>query len=312
MMGEQFIWTEKYRPKTIKDTILPVQLQNVFQQFVDQKNIPNLLLTGVSGIGKTTVARALCEQLECDYILINGSKDGGIDTLRTTIQQFASSMSLTGGRKYIILDEADYLNPQSTQPALRGFIEEYSKNCGFIFTCNFKEKIILALHSRCSVIDFKIQKKEAASLATKFFERILFILDTEKIIYDRKVIIEFINRYYPDWRRCINELQAYSSNGKIDSGILSNVSNESYKSLVKYLKEKDFTLLRKWVVDNEADSSTIFRKIYDLSNEYMPSASIAELVLIIGKYQFQAAFVADHQLNLIACLVEIMATCSWK
>ena len=312
MIGEQFLFCEKYRPKTINDCILPELLKKTFQSFVGQKNIPNLLLYGTSGVGKTTVARALCEELGCDMLFINGSKDRGIDTVRNEISQFASSVSFNDGRKIIILDEADYLNDQSTQPALRGFIENFSKNSGFILTANYKNRIIPALISRCSVIDFKIPKIERAKLATQFFKKVQEILEIENIKYEPKVVVAFIEMYFPDWRRILNEIQSYSSRGIIDSGILVNLSDISLKYLVSYLKVKDFSSIRKWVVDNDADSSLIFRKIYDISNEYMQTPSIPELILILADYQFKASFVVDHQLNLTACLLEIMMRCTFK
>ena len=221
-MNEEFLWVEKYRPKTVEETILPAELKATFQQFVDQKNIPNLILSGTAGVGKTTIARAMLEQLECDYIVVNGSMNGNIDTLRNEILSFASSVSLSGGRKYVILDEADYLNANSTQPALRNFMEEFSRNCGFILTCNFKNRIIEPLHSRCSVIDFKLSKSISTKLATQFFKRVEKILSGEGVDFDRAVVAELITKYFPDWRRVLNELQRYSATGKIDSGIFAN------------------------------------------------------------------------------------------
>ena len=242
-MQDVFLWTEKYRPKTVADTILPPDLRKVFQQFVDQKNVPNLLLTGSSGVGKTTVAKAMLEELGCDYIVINASMNGNIDTLRYDIQNFASAMSLQGGRKYVILDEADYLNANSTQPALRNFMEEYSKNCGFILTCNFKNRIIEALHSRCSVIDFKISKKDSVKLAEQFYKRVDKILKAEKVEYEPAAVAEVIKKYYPDWRRVLNELQRYSALGKIDTGILTNMQEANISELIKQMKDKNFAAL---------------------------------------------------------------------
>ena len=306
-MLENFLWTERYRPKTIEETILPVELKAVFQQFVDQKNIPNLILSGSAGVGKTTVARAMLEQLGCDYIVINGSMNGNIDTLRNEILNFASSVSLSGGRKYVILDEADYLNANSTQPALRNFMEEFSRNCGFILTCNFKNRIIEPLHSRCSVIDFKIGKKEMAKLAMQFMKRVSNILNSENIEFDKAVVAEVIQKHFPDWRRVLNELQRYSATGKIDSGILANLQQVSIKELVSMLKEKNFSGLRKWVGENlDNDQNSIFRQLYDTASEFLPPTDVAQLVLILGKYQYQAAFVADQEINLMACLTEIM------
>lgn len=306
-MLEEFLWVEKYRPKTIDETILPESLKQTFQEFVNQGNIPNLLLSGSAGCGKTTVARAMLEQLGCDYIVINGSMNGNIDTLRSDIKMFASSVSLTGGRKYVILDEADYLNPNSTQPALRNFMEEFSKNCGFILTCNFKNRIIDPLQSRCSVIDFKIKKADLPVLAGQMMKRMTAILDYETIQYDKAVLAELIKKYYPDWRRCINELQRYSATGKIDSGLLANVTETSIKNLVQFLKEKDFTNTRKWVAENiDSDANAIFRQLYDVAHVHIDKSSIPTLVMILAKYQYQAAFVADHEINLMACLTEMM------
>ena len=312
-MREEFLWVEKYRPKTIADTILPAELKATFQQFVDQKNIPNLLLSGSAGCGKTTVARAMLEELGCDYIIINGSMNGNIDTLRNDIQRFASSVSFTGGRKYVILDEADYLNANSTQPALRNFMEEFSKNCGFILTCNFKNRIIEPLHSRCSVIDFKISKKDLPDLAAQMMKRLITILNEQGVDYDKAVVAELLKKHYPDWRRVINELQRYSATGKIDSGLLANIQEASIKGLVKNLKDKGFTDARKWVAENtDGDSVAIFRTLYDTASEYLTKASVPQLVLILAKYQYQAAFVADHEVNLMACLTEIMMDCEFQ
>ena len=312
-MHDEFLWVEKYRPKSVSDTILPTELQITFQEFVDKKNIPNLILSGGPGVGKTTIARAIIEQLECDYIVINGSLSGNIDTLRHDIMQFASSVSLAGGRKYVILDEADYLNPNSTQPALRNFMEEYSKNCGFILTCNFKNRIIQPLHSRCSVIDFKISSKEGPRLAVKFFQRVQGILEQEQIEYDEKVITELIIKFFPDWRRVLNELQRYSVSGKIDSGILSNLTDDNFKTLVKYLKEKNFTDMRKWVASNlDNEPVVLFRRIYDEANNIMEKSSVPQLVLTMSDYQYKSAFVADQEVNMVACLTQLMTECEWK
>ena len=312
-MQEQFLWVEKYRPKTIADTILPADLKKIFQQFVDQENIPNLLLTGSAGVGKTTVARAMLEQLGCNYIVINGSMNGNIDTLRTEIQNFASTVSFTGGRKYVILDEADYLNANSTQPALRNFMEEFSKNCGFILTCNFKNRIIEPLHSRCSVIEFKIAKKDMPDLAGQFMKRVKNILASENVEYDNEAVAALIMRYLPDWRRVLNELQRYAATGRIDSGILVNMSDESFKKLIGYMKAKEFSNVRKWVGENsDTDTTVLFRKLYDTASEVITKDSIPQLILHIAKYQYQAAFVADHEINLVACLLEILVDCEFK
>jgi DNA polymerase III delta prime subunit len=310
---EQFLWVEKYRPKTIADTILPEELKATFQQFVDQKNIPNLILSGSAGVGKTTVARAMLEELECDYIVINGSMNGNIDTLRHEILNFASSVSLSGGRKYVILDEADYLNANSTQPALRNFMEEFSKNCGFILTCNFKNRIIEPLHSRCSVIDFKLSKSAGAKLASQFFKRVEKILANENIEFDRAVVAEVVTKFFPDWRRVLNELQRYASTGKIDSGILGSIKDLEINSVYKLLKDRDFTSLRKWVAENvDIEQTELFRRLYESADQYMTPNSIPQLVLILSKYQYQAAFVADPEINIIACITEILIGCEFK
>jgi len=310
-MLEDFLWVEKYRPRTVSDTILNEQLKSVFQQFVDQKNIPNLILSGSSGVGKTTIARAMLGELGCDYIIINGSLNGNIDTLRNDISRFASSISLSGGRKYVILDEADYLT-NNTQPALRNFMEEFSKNCGFILTCNFKDKIIAPLHSRCSVIDFKLTKNDMGSLASQFMKRVCTILEKENVPYEKPVIAEVIKKHFPDWRRVLNELQRYSATGKIDTGILSSIKDISLNKLMQFLKEKDFTSFRKWVGESDGDANDFFRAMFDKCEEYMPKSSIPNLVMIIAKYQYQNTFVANPDINLTACLVEISAECQFK
>lgn len=309
MVRDEFLWVEKYRPKTIDDCVLPDDLKQTFKQFITGGEIPNLLLTGGPGVGKTTVARAMLEQIGCDYIVINGSMNGNIDTLRTEIQQFASSISFSGGRKYVILDEADYLNANSTQPALRNFMEEYSKNCGFILTCNFKNRIIEPLHSRCSVVEFKISKSDLPKLAAQFFKRTISILDREGVSYDKVVVAELVNKHLPDWRRVLNELQRYSATGKIDSGIFINLTDDNFKSLISYLKAKNFAEMRKWVAENsDSDSASIFRKFYDQAYQHVKPSSIPELVILISKYQYQAAFVTDHEINLTAFLTECMIT----
>lgn len=311
--GENFLWVEKYRPTKVADTVLPYELKNVFQQFVDQNNVPNLILSGGPGVGKTTIAKAMLNQLDSDFIVINGSLSGNIDTLRNDIMQFASSVSFSGGRKYVILDEADYLNANSTQPALRNFMEEFSKNCGFILTCNYKNRIISPLHSRCSVIDFDIKSQEKPTLAMEFFERIKGILTAEGIEYDDKVVAAFIQKHFPDWRRVLNELQRYSATGKIDSGILADLQEVSIKELTEYMKNKNFTGVRKWVAENiNNDSSRIFRKFYNVAGDIFQKGSVPQLVLILADYQYKAAFVADHELNMSACLAEIMVNCELK
>jgi DNA polymerase III delta prime subunit len=306
-MNEEFLWVEKYRPKTIEDTILPVDLKVIFQQFVDQKNIPNLILSGSAGVGKTTVARAMLEQLGCDYIVINGSMNGNIDTLRNDILNFASTVSLSGGRKYVILDEADYLNANSTQPALRNFMEEFSRNCGFILTCNFKNRIIDPLHSRCSVVDFKISKRDMAKLAGQFFKRVESILGAEGISYDKSVVAEIIQKYFPDWRRVLNELQRYSATGKIDSGILANLQQTSIRELIDFMKLKNYTEVRKWVKNNiDSDVNSLFNEFYETASQFFTPRCIPLLVTLIAKYQYQNAFAANSEINFAAFLAEAM------
>jgi DNA polymerase III delta prime subunit len=311
-MQDHFLYVEKYRPKTVADTILPTELKITFQQFVDQKNIPNLILAGSAGVGKTTIARAMLEELGCDYIVINGSMNGNIDTLRNEILQFASAMSLSGGRKYVILDEADYLNPNSTQPALRNFMEEFAKNCGFILTCNFKNRIIDPLHSRCSVIDFKLTNEDKPKMAAAMFKRTCEILVKENIQYNKQVVAELITKFFPDNRRILNEIQRYGSTGKIDTGILSDFNETNQKKLVSYLKDKKFNDVRRWVAENsDVESTVLFRSLYDTCSEYLKAPSIPQLVLILADYQYKAAWVADAEINTTACLTEIMAACDF-
>ena len=313
-MNKEFLWVEKYRPKTIEETILPNELKTTFQQFVTDGNIPNLILSGSAGVGKTTVARAMLEEVGADYIVINGSNEGRlIDTLRNEILNFASSVSLRGGRKYVILDEADYINAQTVQPALRNFMEEFSRNCGFILTCNYKNRIIDPLHSRCSVVDFKISKKDMAKLAMQFMKRVAIILETESITYDKAVVAEVIQKHFPDWRRVLNELQRYSGTGKIDSGILANLEEASFKQLVTYLQDKNFTNIRKWVGESlDGDQTTLFRNLYDNAHEFLSKEGEAQLILLLGRYQYQAAFVADPEINVMALLTEIMMDVEFK
>ena len=307
-MNDDFLWVEKYRPKTVEQTILQKQLKDTFTKIVESGEIPNMLFTGTAGLGKTTVAKAICEQLQLDYIIINGSEEGNIDTLRGKIKQFASSISLQGGYKVVILDEADYLNPQSTQPALRGFIEEFSQNCRFILTCNFKNRVIEPLHSRCGVYEFNTSKKDMVELCQSFMVRCQTILIKEDIEYNDKVLAELIMKFAPDWRRVLNELQRYSVNGTIDSGVLNIVSDKNYDELFSYLKNKDFKKMRSWVVSNiDTDATAIFRAIYDRMSEKVAPQSIPQLVLILGDYQYKNAFVADHELNVVACLTEVMS-----
>ena len=310
---EEFLWVEKYRPKNINDCILPEGLKQTFNSFIQQGNIPNLLLSGSAGIGKTTVARAMLEQLQADYIIINGSMNGNIDTLRNDIQQFASTISFTGGRKYVILDEADYLNANSTQPALRNFMEEFSRNCGFILTCNFKNRIIEPLHSRCSVVEFKIAQEDLPKLGVQFLKRVLGILDGNGITYDKTVVAELVRKHLPDWRRVLNELQRYSVNGTIDSGIFVNLQDENLKQLIGAIKEKKFTDMRKWVAENsDTDSSQLYRAFYDQAYSIVKPNSIPELIMLIAKYQYQAAFVADPEINTAAFLTEVMVSVEFQ
>ena len=307
-MSSEFLWVEKYRPKTVSDIVLPQSLKQTFQKIVASKELPNMLFTGTAGLGKTTVARALCNELDCDYILINGSEEGNIDTLRTKIKQFASSVSLQGGYKVVILDEADYLNPQSTQPALRGFIEEFSKNCRFILTCNFKNRIIEPLHSRCGVYEFNTSKKSMIELCESFMARCKTILDNEQVEYDPKPVAELIMKFAPDWRRVLNELQRYSVNGRIDSGIINNLQDKNFDDLFSHLKNKNFKGMRSWVVNNiDTDASAIFRAIYDRMSDKVAPQSIPQLILLLADYQYKNAFVADHELNVVACLTEVMS-----
>ncbi len=313
MIRDDFLWVERYRPRKIADCILPEDLKTTFQQFVNDRKIPNLLLSGTAGVGKTTVARAMLEEINADYIIINGSMNGNIDTLRTDIRNFAATVSFTEGRKYVILDEADYLNANSTQPALRNFMEEFSSNCGFILTCNFVNRIIDPLHSRCSVVEFKIGTKEKAELAKQFLVRACRILDQENVSYDKKVLAEVIMKHFPDWRRVLNELQRYSASGKIDSGILASVDNVEIKELVKYLKTKEFESMRKWVAQNSSmDVIVLFRKLYDSASTIMKPESIPPLVMTLADYQYKSAFVTDQEINLAACLTQIMIDCEFK
>lgn len=305
---------EKYRPQKLEDCILPPGLLKTFQQIVDSGEMHNLLLCGTAGTGKTTVARAMCNILDLDYIIINGSDENGIDVLRNKIKQFASSVSLqNNGPKVVILDEADYLESHSTQPALRAFIEEFSNNCRFILTCNFKNRIIAPLHSRCAVIEFNTTKKDMAILANTFLKRLEFILKSEGILYEQSVIAQLILRFAPDWRRVITECQRHSVSGKIDVGILTNLSDVNIQKLMVSLKEKDFKVMRGWVVNNmDVEAAAIYRKIYDNMIEYIKPESIPQVVITLAKYQYQQAFVADSEVNLVACMVELMGDIQWK
>jgi len=314
-MREEFLWVEKYRPRNISTCVLPSETKKIFIDFVNNNEIPNLLLCGTSGVGKTTVAKALCNELGADSILINGSEERNIDTLRVKVKQFASTVSLTvdGGPKIIILDEADYLNPQSTQPALRGFIEEFSKNCRFIFTCNYKNRIIPPLHSRCSVIDFTIEANQKPQIAAQIFQRILQILTDEKVDYNEKVVVEVINKFFPDFRRMLNEIQKYSASGKIDSGILANLDDESLNELLSFVKEKEFSKMRKWVALNiHNDPQNLYRKIYDSFFTKFENTSVPQAIIILSDYTYKSAFVADQEVNMVACLTELMMECKIK
>jgi len=308
---EHLLWTEKYRPQTIEDCILPERLKQPFQEYVNQQNIPNLLLSGGAGVGKTTVAKAMCNEIGCDFMVINGSDESGIDTFRVKIKNYASSMSLSGGRKVIIIDEADYLNPNSTQPALRNAIEEFAVNCSFIFTCNYKTRIIEPLHSRCAVIDFNLKNGEKAKMASAFFKRIQSILQSEKVEYVDSVIAELIKKHFPDNRRILNELQRYSQFGKIDIGVLAQIGNVQISEITKHIKDKDFTAIRKWVASTDLDTNTMFRQLYDSLYDVMKPQSIPQAVVIIADYQYKNAFVADTEINLVACLTELMVECEF-
>ena len=313
MSKSEFLWVEKYRPKTIDECVLTKDLKDTFNGIVKSGELHNMLLSGTAGTGKTTVAKALCNELGLDWMLINGSEESGIDVLRNKIKQFASTVSLSGGIKVIILDEADYLNAQSTQPALRGFIEEFSNNCRFILTCNFKNRLIEPLHSRCAVVEFNTNKKQLAGLASKFMGRLKNILDKESITYNEKVIAELIIRHAPDWRRVIGECQRYSSTGEIPAAILIGNSDENIAEVITHLKAKDFKSMRAWVANNATlDSSSIFRKVYDVLSDYAEPAGVPSAVLILADYQYKAAFVADKELNMVACLTELMANVAWK
>tara|TARA_R100000951_G_scaffold57143_1_gene48004 strand:- start:17110 stop:18048 length:939 start_codon:yes stop_codon:yes gene_type:complete len=312
-MIDHGLFVEKYRPKTIEDCILPKTLKDTLTGIIKSGQSQNLLLHGGAGVGKTTVARAVCNELNADYILINCSEEGNIDTLRTKIRQFASTVSLNGGTKIVILDEFDYSNAQSIQPALRGAIEEFSKNCRFIITCNYKNRIISPIHSRCTNIEFKIPSKEKPEIGGQLMKRISWILNEENIPFEDKVLAQLITKYFPDIRRMLNEIQRYSVSGSIDVGILSCIGEIQIKDLVGAMKSRDFASCRKWVVDNIENSQTeLFRKIYDGLSENMKPSSVPQAILIIAEYQYKSAFVADQEINLTACIVELMMECEFK
>ena len=310
-MTDHFLYVEKYRPKKIDECILPAELKKYFNQIISQGDIQNMLLCGTAGTGKTTVARALCEELGADYIIINGSEESGIDVLRTKIKQFASTVSFSGNTKVVILDEADYLNPNSTQPALRGFIEEFALNCRFIFTCNFKNRIIPPLHSRCTVIEFKIPNEEKPKLAANFFRRVTEILKNEGITFNNRALAGVVERHFPDFRRTLNELQRYAQSGTVDEGILSSMGDTNMGDLVESVRNKDWKKMRAWVVSNlDNEPAALFRKIYDA---FIPVTNqIPQLVLTIADYQYKSAFVSDQEINMVACLTEIMASIEIK
>ena len=310
---EEFLWVEKYRPSDVQSCVLPKQLKKTLLEFVAAGEFPNVTFSGGPGIGKTTAAKALLDELGLTYMMVNGSEESGIDVLRTKIKNFASTVSLHGGRKYLILDEADYLNPQSTQPALRGFIEEFSANCGFILTCNYVNRIIPALISRCPTYDFSIPKDEKQELAGEFFKRSLQIIKDENIEFETKAVAALVQKHFPDWRRVLNELQRYSVSGKIDAGILVNISSDNIKDLMGHMKQKEFTNVRKWVVNNlDNDPTRLFRSLYDNLYDYVDGSCIPHIVVILGEYQYKAAFVADQEINTLACLTEIMARGKFK
>jgi len=312
-MNDVTLWVEKYRPKTISECVLTEDLKKTFQTFVDEGHIPNLLLSGGPGVGKTTVAKAMLNELGATYMMINGSEESGIDVLRNKIKNFASTVSMDGNRKFVILDEADYLNPQSTQPALRGFIEEFHKNCGFILTCNFKNRIIDPLHSRCSVVEFRIPKSEKPKLAGEFFHRVQDVLTTEGVQFEPKAVAGIVEKHFPDWRRVLNELQRYSASGMIDAGILVNLSETNMRDLTKFLKGQDFKSIRKWIANNlDNDPTRVYRNIYDALYEEIQPQTVPHLVLATADYSYKSAFVADQEINMLAYMVEVMSQVNWK
>ena len=312
-MNDVILWGEKYRPSKISDCILTDDLKTTFQTFVNESHVPNLLLSGGPGVGKTTIAKAMLKELDATYMMINGSEESGIDVLRNKIKNFASTVSMDGKRKFVILDEADYLNPQSTQPALRGFIEEFHKNCGFILTCNFKNRIIEPLHSRCSVIEFRIPSSLKPTLAGEFFKRVQTILTEENVQFQPKAVASVVEKYFPDWRRVLNELQRYSASGTIDSGILVNISETNMRDLVSFLKDKDFKSIRKWVANNlDNDPSRMYRKVYDTLYDEIDPNTVPHMVLAVADYSYKSAFVADQEINMLAFMIEIMSQVRFK
>ena len=311
MDNTEYLWVEKWRPKKIEDCILPEKQKKIFREMIEKGDLQNMLLCGSAGTGKTTVAKALCDEMGLDCLFINASLENGIDVLRTKISQFASTVSFTGKTKVVILDEADYTNPQSFQPALRGFIEEFSQNCRFIFTCNFKNRIIPPLHSRCSVIEFKIDKEEKPKIAARFYRRVVDILSHEQVEFDPKVLAKIVEKHFPDYRRTLNEIQKYSASGKIDEGILVNMGEVNMQELLQSLKAKDWKKMRGWVINNlDNDPQTLFRKVYDSLIDNVEQ--VPQMVLLLADYQYKAAFCADQEINLVACLTEIMATIEIK
>ena len=314
MQRDDFLWVAKYRPTKISECVLPSDLQEPFSDFVDQGKLPNLIFAGGPGTGKTTAAMALCEETQTDYLMVNGSDEGrNIDTVRTTLNQFCSSVSMTGNRKAIIMDEADYMNPDSVQPALRGFVEKFGNNVSFIFTCNYPNRIIDPIHSRCAVIDFLIPNNEKPKIAEKYLELCEGILEKESVKFEKKVLIQLIMKHFPDFRRVLNELQRYSSSGRIDTGILTSLEEINITELVESLKTKRFSDMRKWTNSNmDSDTTRIFRKLYDSLSSYLKPQSVPQAVLIIADYQYKSAFVADQEINMVACLTEIMVECSFK
>ena len=313
-MNKDILWVEQYRPSTIDDLILPEEIKNTFREIIGQDKIPNLILSGSAGVGKTSAAMVLCKSLNCDYIIINGSDEGRlIETLRNKLTQYCSAVSMSGGRKVVIIDEADYMTPDSVQPGMRGFMEKFSSNCSFIFTCNFKNRIIEPIHSRCAVIDYRIKDSDKQKLAAEFMNRCITILTEKNIAYEEKVVAELIMKHLPDFRRVLNELQRYSVSGTIDSGILLNISDANMKELIECLKSKSFKGVRSWVVNNlDNDPQKIYRKIYDQLYQSVLQESIPQIILHLADYQYKSAFVADQEINLMACLIEIMSNAKFK